>query len=187
MTGVLKTSIAWIVLILTIAVVLFAATGESFSQIMATQDGILRKHQLLNRLQSLPAKENTIRLQLETLNDVAAAKYLYEGDRRGTQTAIQRDVRQLAAQSNIQLGSMRTLGVSNGEGRLHRASIQANFVTTNEKLLDFLLEIEVWEPLLRVQRMSVRVSQASTADQDATLSIMLEIAGFYQNAVGLQK
>lgn len=182
----LRGAIAWSVVIALVVILYKHFNVDDLRDIELAGSELVRKEELLNRLEQLPEREATIRERIQLLNEAAAEKYLYQGGQREAQALILRDVRALAARSNVSIDSMRSIGIRRSTNLISRSAIQVNFVAKNDNLLNFLSEVEAWEPLLRVVRMSVRVRQASTDYQPAELAVMLEVSGFYQSQAGTE-
>lgn len=177
-------TVAWLI-VFVLGWTVYATVFElEMEQIGIAEDELRQRSELLARLQHLPEREAQIKEQMEELSSIAAEKYLYQGDEKEAQALILRDVRALATRSNVRIDSMRSLALRKSTNLISRSAIQANFTATHDDLLTLLAEIEAWEPLLRVERISVRTRRASTLDSPAQLAVLVEVSGFYESARG---
>lgn len=174
----LKSLSAWLVLVVLVSGIIGTLTADDRAKIDELSDSLLRRQELLARLENLPKREENIKAALEILDDGLAARSLYSGEPASLRTEIQRDIRDIASENNIRIGSMRPLGVRRSDAELIRSTVQLNYETTHDINLDFLKAIEAAEPLLRVQRLSVAVQSASSDTSPARLAINMEVAGF---------
>jgi len=172
---------AWGTLLLMVFLAYIFATADVRLENTLLSESLLQKQTLLLRLQDLPKRESRIRSALKELNDGLAERSLYAGDAVAVRTQVQRDVRRIAAEARIQVGSMRPLGSRRNEGELHSSAIQMSYSATHAENLEFLKLLEAAEPALRVQRLSLSVQTVSTETRAARLSINLEVAGFVQS------
>lgn len=153
---------------------------DKFDAIDVARTTYLRKVSLLERLESLPEKELQIKDQLENLNASVAERLLYEGDFRSAQAFVQRDVRDIAGRVGLQIDSMRALGAGrySADDLIVATSIQVNFVAPYAETIEFLGNLETFEPMLRARRLSMRLQKPSSKNQNALIAVNAEIAGF---------
>ena len=172
--------LAWLMLLLTTGGIIWILIAPTLAEIAQQEQDYVRKLALLARLEALPKEEQAIRQTLDSLSNDAASRLLYAGDHNSVQSQLQLDIRQLAARSNINVNSVRSLPAFRQSGMVQGASVQLNLDLTQEGLIQFLKEIEQAEPILRVKRLTVRVRQESTESSAAQLSVALEMTGFRQ-------
>lgn len=165
-------------LFLLVTAVWFLTAGDR-EEIALLEDSLMQKQTLLHRLERLPEREAGIRDALQLLDDGIAERSLYRGEPSAVRTEVQRDVRALASNAGVRVGSMRPMGPRrSSDGKLSMSTIQVSYEATNDENVSFLEKLEQAEPMLRVQRMSVSVQSASTPSRAAILSVSLEVAGF---------
>lgn len=174
----IASTIAWI-LLATILITSFAiVTSEDRQQISVLSEDLMQRQRLLHRLESLPQKEDNIRAALELLDDGLAERSLYFGELTNLHNEIQRDVRALATSNNVRINSMRPLGVRRLDEEIILSAIQINYQATPDTTLEFINAIELSEPILRVQRMTIAIQSASSDYQPAQLAVNMELAGY---------
>lgn len=174
----LRTILSWGPLLFICFALVWSVTSADREANVELSEDLVQKQRLLQRLQNLPKRENKIREALQALNNGLAERSLYRGDANQARTEVQRDVRKIASQAKIQIGTMRPLGARRTDSELNLTAIQLSYTSDHETNIRFLELLEKAEPLLRVQRMSVSVQAASTDTQAASLNVSLEIAGF---------
>lgn len=157
----------------------FTASIREENEILT--ESLIQKQTLLQRLQALPKRENKIKVALQELNDGLAERSLYSGDAAAVRTEVQRDVRRMAAEAQVQVGSIRPLGARRTDDELSLSAIQLNYSASHVENLKFLQLLERAEPILRVQRLSVSVQTASTETMAARLAVTVEVAGFVRS------
>lgn len=180
MTSLWRIVLAWVSLLALSVLFVWLLTASDLENIEQMETTYARKKALLTRLEALPKEEEAIRERLERLSREAVARQLYEGSGNSVQSLIQRDLRQLASDSQVTINSMRILGAIRQTGPLRRTSIQLNLVVSHKTLVAFLQRIETWEPLLRVTRLSVRVRAPSSDVAPADLAVTMEVTGYRQ-------
>lgn len=178
----MQTLSAWAALLGLIAAAGYFLVADDLSRLEGLSRELGRKQQLLARLEALPAREAQIRDRLATLDAATADNLLYEGDSNATRALIQRDVRRVAGQIGLRLGTMRPVSGPSRDPIIQPTSVQVGFAADYDQLLDFIDAIEKNEPMLRVRKLSTRVQRASTETEAAELGVTMEIAGY--RAVG---
>lgn len=178
MNSIWRICFAWISLLCVAFFFVWSWVAADLEKINQMETSYVRKQALLSRLQALPKEEQAIRARLEKLSRDALARQLYDGNANSVQSLIQRDLRQLAAESQVTINSVRALSELRQSGPLKHTSIQLNMVATHERLVGFLQELEAWEPLLRTTRLTVRVRTPSTDVSPAGLAVLMEVTGY---------
>lgn len=178
--------IAWVLLIFVIWSGVYVLAGEKIERSEELRQTYLLKRSLLERLERLPRRESEIRRQLADLGNEEASKFLYSGDHQSTQVMIQRDIRQLAKESALQIASMRSLNQARTDARLIPATVQVNVVTNHNALVNFFAALENAEPMLKISKMSINTQRPSTVSQPALLRAMIEVNGFREATGGNQ-
>jgi hypothetical protein len=174
----MRSIVAWVCAVGIIFGTVWAFSADDLAEARELETIYARKLSLLKRLENLPTREAEIRRQLADLGNEEAGRYLYQGDHRSIQVMIQRDIRQLAATQNVAVGSMRSLLGRKETDRLARSTIQLNLSTTNENLVHLIGKIEAAQPMLQVDKLSIRKQRPSTDTQPAILAVVLEVSGF---------
>lgn len=170
--------LAWAALLSVLVFIFVMLTLDDFRQINEQRYDYLRKQTLLSRLNALPSEEEAIQEQLEALSIEASSRFLFSGEKNAVESQMQRDIRKLVGLEDLTVTAMRPLGNPRQSGKLSKSLIQISFAADHGKLVSFLERLEGWEPLLRVNRLSIRVRRAATATTAAELAVSLEIAGF---------
>ncbi len=174
---------AWILLIGGMTTLIWQLATQDVEIVAELERTYSRKLALLQRLEELPKREEDIRRQLSDLGNEQAGKYLYEGDRQSTQVVIQRDIRQLASQAQMTIGSMRALNRARTNGRLEPMTVQVNSSANYQTLVRFFETLEQAQPMLKIRKMSIHVQTASTQTRPAMLRVVMEVSGFRDQSV----
>lgn len=168
---------AWGLLALLLSASYMFVVRDDLAAIDEARQVYLRKAALLSRLENLPKREEQIKRQLADLGNEEANQFLYQEDHRATQVLMQRDIRAVASHAKLSISSMRSLNKRSEDTRLLRSTVQLNFATTHETLTEFLLHLNDTQPILKVDRMTIKTQRASTENQAAILAVMLEVSG----------
>ncbi|UTW58733.1 hypothetical protein KFE96_00045 [Kordiimonas sp. SCSIO 12603] len=174
----IRTIISGLAFMMIAGLSVYALISSDLDRVTQMEAGIARKKALLERLNSLPKQEEAIRQKLIEFSEAAAEEHLYEGSYSIVQSQIQRDVRQIAEDVDVQIGTVRSLNNTRQAGLISRTSVQMSWVSGYDDLLKFLHRMESWKPFLQVRKMSVRVVKPSDVYTPASLSIVMEVSGY---------
>ena len=141
-----------------------------------------RRKSLLARLEALPQKEELIQKKLEELNEQAVDQFLYSGEHSVIQSLLQRDIRKIAGEVKVNIGTIRSLGGLHEVGTLRRSSVQLTISDEFSKLLTFLDAIERHTPMLHVRKLSIRTVSNSTVSTPAQLATIIEVSAYSKPA-----
>lgn len=169
---------AWGVALLVFGAIFIVFTAPDRIIITQMSEDLVQRRLLLARLESLPERESAIRTVLQELDDGLAERNLYIGEASSIRTEIQRDVRDIAAKSNVRINSMRPLGTRRASDQLSLSAIQLSYDATNSQNIEFLGHLENAEPVLRVQRLSIVIQAPSSEAMPARLTVNVEVAGY---------
>lgn len=170
--------IVWTVSLAILASVLWLLEADTLQLIEAQAETLTRQKTLLKRLEDLPKREEVIKRQLADLGNDAVTQLLYEGDTNSVSSQMQRDLRQTASDAKIRLNQMRFQRTVQNDGLILPNVIQINFSSDMAGLLSFLAQLESREPILRIKKLSIRVTEASKLTRAARLSVSADVTGF---------
>jgi len=174
--------LAWSVLLALIIGAVFLVSKDDLETVVELEEIYERRQALLQRLQLLPSREETIRRRLADLGNEAAERLLYEAEGGAVQSFMQRDLRELASVSGIRIARMQTSRQSAGDtpGLLGASRVQVSLTGSHEAFVEFLSNIEAKEPLMNIERLVVRVERQASRYEAARLSVTAEVVGFHK-------
>jgi hypothetical protein len=179
MTDRVKAILSWLSVLILVIGLVWSLTHSGIEQVDQITQLYSRKLSLLDRLKNLSEEEDNYEEFLDAIEGNSIKPFLYSGSSNAVQSYLQRDVRQIAAESKVRLASVRAGAQQREQSILGYRQLQLAFSATQADIIRFLSKIEAHQPLILVEKISIRTERKSTETSAAILAVSMDLQGFH--------